>query len=820
MLFQYPRTKLPLKQVLLLNLLLFLLYTFCGWVGLFFSSFSPSCSTFWPPSGIALAAVLIFGFQQVFVGVILGSIGVSLFWGPSIIPLAGLIFAALAESLIAATMLHSVEKQGRFKFKTPKDIFSFIGIAVFLAPFVASTIAILSYYVSGNVSLELVPKTWITFLVGNSLGILLVTPFVLSLFEEKHRKINVPEALTLITLIFVIGWIAFSGHGFQKFLIIPLLTWAPLRFSFRGVSVCNFILGVIAVYRSTFFGGVFDLDFPETDLLWIQCLTAAATIIGYFLATVVEVREEAQLELDLNLKHKKIAEEALAILDQSINKSPIGFALIDRNYKYIRVNETLANYNGHSIDYHLGRTVREIIPGRAEFTELMINKVFETGDSFMNNFFHGMDLKRGTPSSGFASYYPIKHPATNEIFSVGVTIQEMTEQFKFQNLLQEKQDFLTFAQEAGKIGSFEWDLATGKVKWTSELEHIYGLEEGEFGEDFNSWLELIHPEDYRSTRTCISDVIQGAGEVNLQFRIITKNKDIKWILARGKKVRNSETGAERFIGINIDLTEQKNIEHKLRLTEANLLHALSVRDEFVATASHELKTPLTSLKLQTQMLQRGLEKKDSSYTHEKIVNHISKNSCHVDRLTRLVDDMLDISRIRTGKLTLKKESCELSVILKDILSRLHDQFETCGSGQPIIETLDEAHGEWDPLRIEQVLTNITTNAIRYGQGKAISISIEKREETVLFMVRDRGLGIAKSDHEKIFKRYERGLLQREIAGLGIGLFITQQIVLAHKGKIWLESAIGQGTTFFVELPRSPLPDFIPTTPEVNLLSVL
>lgn len=812
----YPKLKLTLKQVLLLNLIFVLLYVLAGSAGLLFATFNIKCSPFWPPSGIALAAVLLFGMRNVLPGIVLGVVGIAFIDQPTLIPTLGLVFASVAESLIASTLLHSVGK-GRFQFKTPKDILSFINIAVILGPFLSSTIAMLVFYLHGILDLDQLPRTWITFLIGNSLGILVFTPFILSLFDQKNKKANVAELAVLLTSLICLGWFSFSEPGMRRFTLVPLFLWATLRFSFKGVSISTLTLSLIAIIRSTFIEGVFDTTSAEADLLWIQWMTAGTAILGYFLATVIEVHEDAQVELSLNQQHKKIAEEALAIMDQSINKSPIGFALIGKDYKYIRVNEMLAKINGYSSEYHKGKTIREIVPEVADDIERMVDRVFSSGISFMNNYFHGVTVNGGAPYSGMVSYYPIKHPSTNKIFSVGIIIQDMTQQLRIQSLLQEKQEFLSFAQGAGKIGSFEWDLQTKRVIWTNELESIYGLNEGEFGGNYESWLQWIHPDDVDLVKKTINNVLSSDVEANVQFRIITKNQDIKWILTRGKKVTDRQNHTLRFIGINIDITEQKTIEHKLRVTEANLLHALSVRDEFVAIASHELKTPLTSLKLQTQLLQRGLEK--NSYSQEKVLSNIEKNASHIDRLTRLVDDMLDISRIRTGKLTIKKESCELSSMLQDILLRLSDQFDSCAGGHPEVEHLEEVYGEWDPLRIEQVMTNLITNAIRYGQGKKIFVSVQNMNDFVRFSVRDQGLGIAKSDQQKIFKRYERGMLQREISGLGIGLFITQQIVHAHKGEIWLESTIGQGTTFYVDLPLEKSTLLKSVTQEANLLMV-
>lgn len=796
------KEELTYRKLILINILIALMYVLVGNVGLLFNTFNTSVSPLWPPSGVALALAIIFGLPRILPGIILGIVVLAFQSSTHIIATAGLISSALLETLTASMLLLSIGK-GEFKFKKPADIFYFITIAVFFSPLIASTVGITSMYVGGMVDLAHVPKIWLTFFIGNSLGILIFTPFILSFSRYQNRKYSNVEGLILFAVLASTSLWAFDNNDVKKFALLPLVTWAALRFSFRGVSVATLMIGFSAIWRSTSFWGVFDEVSPEKDLLWIQCLTAGVAIVGYFMATVVEVQEEVhtkEIENDMHLRHKKVAEESLAILDQSIQKSPTGFALIDRDHKYLRINETLARFNSLPPELHHGRHIRDVAPDAFEM-EQMIDKVFATGESFMGITMGGLATSSTCPLAGQVSYYPIRHPGTNEIFAVGVSFQDMTEQVRTQNLIRENQDFLEFAQKAGKIGAFEWNVDTNKILWTTELENIYGLGPGEYKGTFTEWLKFVHPEDKRTTVKAVLRINSQGREFNHEFRIISRQGAVRWILARGKIVKDGKGNNIKFIGINIDMTEQKVIEHKLRLTEANLLHALSVRDEFMAIASHELKTPLTSLKLSLQMYERSIYRKEPrAFAPEKMQSYLEKNSQSIDRLSRLVDDMLDISRIRTGKLTIKKEKCELSGIMLHVLARYRDQFDESGSGQPMIDTFETSIGEWDPLRIEQVMTNIITNALRYGRGKPITISITNKEKSFLIAVKDNGLGIPKSDQDKIFQRYERGLLAREVSGLGLGLYISQQIVEAHSGRIWVESEVGKGSTFFVELP--------------------
>ena len=237
--------------------------------------------------------------------------------------------------------------------------------------------------------------------------------------------------------------------------------------------------------------------------------------------------------------------------------------------------------------------------------------------------------------------------------------------------------------------------------------------------------------------------------------------------------------------------------------EAALKEAVLARDEFLSIASHELKTPLTSLKLQAQVIRRSMEREDQgAFSKERMKSLVDQTDRQTLRLERLVDDMLDISRIRTGRLTIEKEEFDLCELVKDVIGRMQEQFKHIPGEYPILNLCDESQGYWDKMRIEQVITNLLTNAIKYGENKEIEVHILATSDKVILKVKDQGKGISPEFQEKIFNRFERaGISPTEISGLGLGLFITKQIVLSHQGKIWVESEKGKGSTFILELPR-------------------
>ncbi len=229
------------------------------------------------------------------------------------------------------------------------------------------------------------------------------------------------------------------------------------------------------------------------------------------------------------------------------------------------------------------------------------------------------------------------------------------------------------------------------------------------------------------------------------------------------------------------------------------VRATNIRDEFISVASHELKTPLTALKLQSQVTKRYAQNDPNSLTKERVTKLIDMTCSQVDRLSRLVEDMLDVSRISSGKLALRKEDFDLATLVEEVVDRFQPQLEAVHCQVNIIRESDVS-GEWDRYRIEQVISNLLTNAMRYAQGKPIHIRVSQTGETACLEIRDEGSGIAAQDQERIFQRFERAVVSHNISGLGLGLFICRQIVESHGGKIQLQSTLGEGSSFQVLLP--------------------
>ncbi|MCY1017649.1 ATP-binding protein [Pyxidicoccus sp. MSG2] len=229
--------------------------------------------------------------------------------------------------------------------------------------------------------------------------------------------------------------------------------------------------------------------------------------------------------------------------------------------------------------------------------------------------------------------------------------------------------------------------------------------------------------------------------------------------------------------------------------------AVRVRDEFLSVASHELRTPLTPLQLTLATLARELWRDGIASHDARARHHLDMARAQVRKLTSLVGALLDVGRLNHGQLTLELAETDLGEVLREVTDWFTPEAAKAGS-RLRLEYAEDTHGRWDRLRLEQIVTNLLSNAIRYGGGGDIHARVEDLGDQVRLTVRDEGIGISPKDQERIFGRFERAVSGRHYGGLGLGLFITRNLVEAMGGRIQVESRPKQGSTFIVTLPRA------------------
>ncbi len=385
------------------------------------------------------------------------------------------------------------------------------------------------------------------------------------------------------------------------------------------------------------------------------------------------------------------------------------------------------------------------------------------------------------------------HTAIEVVLQKHKKIEESEAHYVKELILSEER-FRLFINSVYDYAIFMLDTSGNIISWNAGAERINGYTSEEaIGKHFSI---LFTDEDI---------------EKNLPALSLVKSLNDGQMLEEGWRVKKDGTQFWGHVTLSSLYDKQKMligygaVVHdmtKTKLTEDMLKNTVKARDEFISIASHELKTPLTSLLLQTQSFQRGQKRNDQTIYEKDHVNKIIEQTYkQVVRLSRLVEDMLDISRLRTGKFTLKLFKFDIADLIYEVIEKMSGLFTQAKMNIPEVKIEGNIFVEWDKERIEQVLTNLLSNALRYATGAPVNIIVKEEGDRVQIAVQDRGMGIAKKDQERIFDRFERAVDSNKITGMGLGLYISREIVQAHHGKIWVESETGNGATFIMLIPK-------------------
>jgi signal transduction histidine kinase len=247
------------------------------------------------------------------------------------------------------------------------------------------------------------------------------------------------------------------------------------------------------------------------------------------------------------------------------------------------------------------------------------------------------------------------------------------------------------------------------------------------------------------------------------------------------------------------VTDSVEARQRLEALAEELREAVQSRDAFLSIASHELKTPLTPLSLKLQSLARAIASAEPQRLLQRLPEDMEVLQRQVRRLSDLVDTLLDVSRIATGHMTIQPEPVDIAALVREVADRFEPELARAGCR---LQLDGEARrmGQWDPLRLDQVITNLLSNAVKYGMGKPIRVRIEGTGDRVRLVFQDEGIGISPEAIPRIFEKFERGVSDRHYGGFGLGLYVTRELVEAMGGKLSADSQVGAGATFTVELP--------------------
>ncbi|HEY1025138.1 MAG TPA: PAS domain S-box protein [Sphingobacteriaceae bacterium] len=380
----------------------------------------------------------------------------------------------------------------------------------------------------------------------------------------------------------------------------------------------------------------------------------------------------------------------------------------------------------------------------------------------------------------YADFIRIDDPVTQKPIGRGATLRDLRPELAAQKALAESENLfrrIATAAPAALWMSDESALLTYTnqlwTEWTGRpFETLLGL----------GWLEAVVPEDkQRVADRFLLDFSRRTAHEN-EFRIYNKYGTVRWLSCTGKPMYRADGSFSGYIGACVDITIQKELQQQ--------------KDDFIGIASHELKTPVTSIKGYAQMLQTRLKKADD----QKTVEMVDRMHVQINRLNNLIADLLDVTRINSGKLLFRRSCFDFNEMITEFVQ---DVQQTSNSHDIVLHLAGTVSVFADRDRIGQVITNLIINAIKYSPGAdRIIVASEIRDNTVYLSVHDFGIGISKHNCDKVFLQFfrENENMQYSSPGLGLGLYISAQIVMREGGQIWVDSEEGEGSTFHFTLP--------------------
>ncbi len=483
---------------------------------------------------------------------------------------------------------------------------------------------------------------------------------------------------------------------------------------------------------------------------------------------------------DQVLVRERLKEAEKQVVD-ALESTADGFIALAQDYTVLRVNKNQERISGLSREKTLGKNHWDVWPKDT------IPKIWDV--------YHTV-IRDRTPVSvvEFNSYLNVwlavdAYPTPDG--GIAAFFRDITKQRQLENELRESEE--KFRLVANSIPQFVWTAkADGYIDWYNDRWYEYtGTTENEM----QGWgWQSVH--DQKMLPYVLENwklAIENQARFDMEFPIKGKDGAFRWFLTRVIPITDFSGKVLRWFGTNTDVHEQRGLREELG-------RSLKIRDEFMSIASHELRTPVFSLKLQVQILARQIAKgMPEAFSPENIKTFADTCNRQISSLVRLIDDMLDVSRIASGRLTMQLAVCDLAKIVDDAVESLRHQYHTAGV-QISYAANEDATINGDVERLNQVVSNLLTNALKYGSSKPVHVSVRRDGENALLEVSDNGIGILAENTQRIFERFERGVSSNNISGLGLGLYISRQIVEAHKGTINVQSTEGRGSTFVVQIP--------------------
>jgi PAS domain S-box-containing protein len=657
----------------LIGLVTAAVYVAAAKVGLSLAFAAEQVTTVWPPTGIAIAAIVRFGPRWTGPAIALGAFLANVTANEPVATAAGIAAGNTLEALTAAWCLRRVGFHPALA--RLRDALALVALAAGLSTTIAATIGVTSLCAGGVQPWSTFDTLWWTWWIGDALGALVVAPLLLvwtgpPVFRPAGRPIEASVLLVTTAAVGVLVFVLPRGPRIAdyplQYTVFPFVIWAALRFGQRGTTVVALLVSALSVWSAVGDGGGVPLSAPHDRLVRQQLFMAVVAVSGILLAAAIAERDDARQQGDRDLQRLLVSEKRLRL-----------------------------------------------------------------------------------------------------------------------------------ALDSGRMGVWDWDILSGAVQLSDNLESIHGLAPGTFTRTLEGFQALVHPDDRARVMQAIDQAVRDGTGYDATFRNVRDDGSVGWMTAKGRVVQDAAGRAVRMIGIGMDVTEAHRLAGELEARARALAQADRRKDEFLAMLAHELRNPLAPLTSALHLLRAsGTERERALEVAER----------QATQLGRLVDDLLDASRITQGKIAIRPEPTTLDDVVARAVETARPAMEARGQIFELAVTTEPVGLHADPARLAQVIANLLDNAAKYTPpGGSIWLTAERSGDEVVLRVRDTGAGLAPDLVPNVFDLFVQDdrSLARSRGGLGIGLTIVRRVVELHGGRVEAQSdGVGRGSEFIVHLPAT------------------
>jgi len=762
-------------------------------------------TTVWPPTGIALAALLLGGLRfwpAIWVGAFAANASTDApLWTALVVATGNTL-----EGVLATWMLRRLPSFDD-GLRRVSDVLALVLAGAVLCTMVSATIGVTTLCAAGVQPWSRFGVLWFDWWLGDALGALIVAPAVLtSVRHVWSRRDWVHTALFVTGAIavthFVFGQLIGPSPHPLEYIVFPLAIAAAVR---GGLPVTSFVVlavSIVTIWHTVRGAGPFASREIHEALILLQAFMGVLAGTALLVAAAVLERktsERGEQAAATVLREREqmlmLAQRAggVGVFDWDVNSqvahgSAEFFRIFGRAAREGSMTaeewwDRLHPDDRERMAVHLARAVEAQEPASADYRIVASDGTI-----------------RWLSYAGQLQGPPERRHIVGTVLDITGRKRLEDDLREHATELSESRDVLALAMRGGSMGVWSRDLTTDEVWWSPELEEIVGLTPGSFNGTLTAFLEFVHPDDQPLVQRAVDDAIERRTDYTIEFRFKHAGGDWRWMEGRGRAVYDEAGRARSLYGIGIDITNRMRDEIALRDAKQAAESANQLKDQFLATLSHELRTPLNSILGYARMLQTNTIPVDK---RDRAIDVIERNAVAQNRL---IEDLLDMSRITAGKVRLDPAPIPAATVLREAIDAVRPSADAKGVALEL--EMDPFAGlvTADTTRLQQVFSNLLTNAVKFTpRGGRVEVSLRRDGDSVEVQVADSGVGISPEFLPHIFEPFRQAdaRFDRGYGGLGLGLAITRQLVDLHGGTIRAASdGAGHGAAFTIRLPQA------------------